>query len=138
MERVNNHTRARKQGKYIICPHCQSVGLIYHFAWSRLYCFACRTIVSKNDWYVDHTARSSEAVLARLQELTYVRQDCHKCDEGTYEVDGLDEDCPHCQRGWVYSFLTSDEVNALEDDFELVEKKEIQVMESLQILPKGW
>ena len=31
---VTNRTRARKNGKLIKCPKCQSVKTIYHFSWS--------------------------------------------------------------------------------------------------------
>ena len=39
---VTNRTRARKNGKLIKCPKCESVRTIYHFSWSGLTCPECK------------------------------------------------------------------------------------------------
>ena len=50
---VTNRTRARKNGKLIKCPKCQSVRPIYHFSWSSLVCMCGRESVEKLDWLVE-------------------------------------------------------------------------------------
>ena len=49
-ERVNNWTRAPKDGREIVCPKCDEVTRVYHFAWSALVCILCKATVNKNDW----------------------------------------------------------------------------------------
>ena len=50
---VTNRTRARKNGKLIKCPKCQSVNKGYHFSWSACGCLDCKEIVNKYDWLVE-------------------------------------------------------------------------------------
>ena len=50
---VTNRTRARKNGKLIKCPKCQSVRTIYHFSWSGLTCPECKESIDKYDWLVE-------------------------------------------------------------------------------------
>ena len=50
---VTNRTRARKNGKLIKCPICQSVRTIYHFSWSGLCCPECKECIDKLDWLVE-------------------------------------------------------------------------------------
>ena len=30
---VTKHTRAPQSGRRILCPHCDRIGIVYHFAW---------------------------------------------------------------------------------------------------------
>ena len=50
---VTNRTRARKNGKLIKCPKCQSVNKVYHFSWSACGCLDCKEIFNKYDWLVE-------------------------------------------------------------------------------------
>ena len=47
---VTKHTRAGKNGKRLVCPHCAEQWVAYHFAWFGLVCGKCRKIVTKTDW----------------------------------------------------------------------------------------
>ena len=48
---VEKYTRAsRTHGKTIVCPHCNKVATVYHFAWSGLSCQHCDTMIDKYDW----------------------------------------------------------------------------------------
>ena len=49
---VNKYTRARKDGKIIVCPECNKVATVYHFSWSALSCQHCDTMIDKYDWKV--------------------------------------------------------------------------------------
>ena len=49
--KVEKYTRASKtHGKTIVCPECNKVATVYHFAWSGLSCQHCGTMVDKYDW----------------------------------------------------------------------------------------
>ena len=50
--KVTKHTRASKKGKQIVCPKCNSVATVYHFAWSGLGCQTCNQMIDKYDWEV--------------------------------------------------------------------------------------
>jgi len=50
--KVNSYTRAGKDGKYIVCPHCTGALRVYHFAWSALGCIYCKEMVEKDQWGV--------------------------------------------------------------------------------------
>ena len=48
--KVQKYTRAGKWGKTIVCPECNKVATVYHFAWSGLSCQHCDTMIDKYDW----------------------------------------------------------------------------------------
>ena len=48
--KVNRYTRAGKWGKTIVCPECNKVATVYHFAWSGLSCQHGDTMIDKYDW----------------------------------------------------------------------------------------
>ena len=50
--KVNRYTRAPKEGKYIICPHCDGALRVYNFAWSSLHCLYCKRPSEKHTWEV--------------------------------------------------------------------------------------
>ena len=50
---ITNRTRARKNGKLIKCPKCQSVNKVYHFSWSACGCLDCKESIDKLDWLVE-------------------------------------------------------------------------------------
>ena len=45
--KVNRYTRAGKDGKFIICPHCNQGAFVFHFSWSALNCQHCDTMIEK-------------------------------------------------------------------------------------------
>ena len=47
---VDKYTRARKDGKIIVCPECNKVATVYHFSWSALGGQECGAMVEKNQW----------------------------------------------------------------------------------------
>lgn len=47
---VTKHTRAPQSGRRILCPHCDRIGIVYHFAWCAVTCQHCKAIVEKEDW----------------------------------------------------------------------------------------
>ena len=49
-EKVTKQTRAGKDGKFIVCPHCDQGNFVFHFSWSALGCQHCGTMVDKYDW----------------------------------------------------------------------------------------
>ena len=49
---VNRYTRAGKNGKEIICPHCNKTSRVYHFSWSAVGCLNCKKMVNKNEWRI--------------------------------------------------------------------------------------
>ena len=49
--KVGKYTRASKtHGKTIVCPECNKVATVFHFAWSALGCQHCGTMVDKYEW----------------------------------------------------------------------------------------
>ena len=48
--KVTKYTRATKHGKTIVCPECNKVATVYHFAWSALGCQHCGSMVDKYEW----------------------------------------------------------------------------------------
>ncbi len=50
--KVNRYTRAPKEGRYIICPHCEGALRVYNFAWSSLHCLYCKRPSEKHTWEV--------------------------------------------------------------------------------------
>jgi ribosomal protein S27E len=46
-KRVTKHTRARRIGKVIACPHCGTFATVYHFAWVAMQCEGCGAMVPK-------------------------------------------------------------------------------------------
>tara|TARA_A100001388_G_scaffold246899_1_gene206144 strand:- start:74 stop:328 length:255 start_codon:yes stop_codon:yes gene_type:complete len=50
--RVNKYTRARKDGRFIICPKCHQGQFVFHFSWSALSCQHCNSMIDKNQWKV--------------------------------------------------------------------------------------
>ena len=51
MKRVTGRTRASKDGRYIVCPHCEGASRVYNFAWSSLYCMYCKRETEKQEWW---------------------------------------------------------------------------------------
>ena len=49
---VTRYTRGGKYGKQLVCPECDNIIRIYHFAWSGLTCPKCKQSVDKYDWKV--------------------------------------------------------------------------------------
>jgi len=51
---VTRWTRAPRDGtgRPIVCPHCQYVATVRHFAWSALQCIACHRMIDKGDWQI--------------------------------------------------------------------------------------
>ena len=49
-EKVGKYTRAGMWGKTIVCPECNKVATVFHFAWSALGCQHCGTMVDKYEW----------------------------------------------------------------------------------------
>ena len=50
--KVTKYTRAGKYGKAIVCPECDNIQTVYHFAWSGLTCLHCKQSVDKYEWRV--------------------------------------------------------------------------------------
>ena len=49
---ITKYTRAGKYGKAIVCPECDNIQTVYHFAWSGLQCLSCKQSVDKYRWKV--------------------------------------------------------------------------------------
>ena len=49
-QKVTKYTRATKHGKTIVCPECNKVATVYHFAWSALGCQHCHNMIDKYEW----------------------------------------------------------------------------------------
>lgn len=50
--KVDKNTRAGKYGKVIICPECNNMEIVYHFAWCDIVCQECKNMINKFDYYV--------------------------------------------------------------------------------------
>ena len=50
--KVTKSTRAPRMGRQIVCPECNTVATVYHFAWSGLQCQHCKQMIDKYDWSV--------------------------------------------------------------------------------------
>ena len=48
--KVTKSTRAPRMGRQIVCPECNTVATVYHFAWSGLQCQHCKQMIDKYDW----------------------------------------------------------------------------------------
>jgi ribosomal protein S27E len=49
---VNRYTRAGRDGRPIVCPHCGTFATVYHFAWCAITCSGCHRMVDKTDWLI--------------------------------------------------------------------------------------
>lgn len=51
---VTGKTRAKKDGKFIYCPHCYTSKKVYHFAWAGIRCSNpdCNQFNDKNEWLI--------------------------------------------------------------------------------------
>ena len=49
---VTRYTRGGKYGKQLVCPECDNIQTVYHFAWSGLQCLSCKQSVDKYRWKV--------------------------------------------------------------------------------------
>ena len=50
---ITKHARANKyKGKHIMCPKCETITKVYHFAWSALTCQCCHTDIDKSLWSI--------------------------------------------------------------------------------------
>ena len=58
--KVNNRTRAGRQGKLIHCPKCDYPTKVYHFSWSALSCYHCKGMIDKKDWNLDSNYESNK------------------------------------------------------------------------------
>ena len=47
---VTKYTRGGKYGKQLVCPECDNIIRIYHFAWSALGCTNCNKMIDKYSW----------------------------------------------------------------------------------------
>ena len=47
--KVTRYTRAPRQGKYVICPHCEGAMRVFNFSFSALGCMYCKRMVDKYD-----------------------------------------------------------------------------------------
>ncbi len=50
--KVNSYTRSGKNGRLIICPHCDECLRVFHFNWSSLECEYCKKSTNKYDFEV--------------------------------------------------------------------------------------
>jgi ribosomal protein S27E len=50
MKPVDKHARAPKDGRPIVCPHCDKATRVYHFAWCAITCNGCGQLVNKEDF----------------------------------------------------------------------------------------
>jgi len=50
---IIKRTRAGNNGKRIMCPHCETTHIVYHFSWSSAGCPNCRIMVPKYFYLVD-------------------------------------------------------------------------------------
>ena len=51
LEPVTKNTRAPKSGRRILCPHCDRISIVYHFAWSAITCQHCNKKAKKEDFF---------------------------------------------------------------------------------------
>ena len=52
---ITKYARANKyKGKHIMCPKCESIHKVYHFAWSALNCSNCDTMIDKSLWSIEY------------------------------------------------------------------------------------
>ncbi len=49
---MRKRSRTGRDGKNIMCPHCQSVHKVYHLSWSALTCSKCGVSTDKYDWLI--------------------------------------------------------------------------------------
>lgn len=72
---VWKHCRANKEtGREIFCPKCDEINIVYHFSWSSLKCWSCRTFVDKYEWWTknNQTKKKCNGWSNRETWLTYV------------------------------------------------------------------
>ena len=51
-KKVNGRTRSPRGGRLITCPTCVKNNRVYHFSWSALQCQHCKSMIEKNNWYI--------------------------------------------------------------------------------------
>jgi hypothetical protein len=52
MKKLTKYSRAGKNGKAIVCPHCSNRRRVYHMAWDHLICSGCKAEVPKTGYLV--------------------------------------------------------------------------------------
>ena len=75
LEPVTKHTRAPESGRRILCPHCDRISIVYHFARSAITCQHCNKKAKKEDFFVypsNVEKRKINASKAKIaQSMTY-------------------------------------------------------------------
>ena len=69
---VTRYTRGGKNGKQLVCPECDNIQTVYHFAWSGLTCLHCKQSVDKYEWRVLPTQGQLGSDSYILEEQSYV------------------------------------------------------------------
>jgi len=59
MQNVTSHTRAGKGGKSLICPQCNELTSVCHFAWQKMVCPHCKVAIAKSKWLIKPKPESS-------------------------------------------------------------------------------
>lgn len=54
---VGKYTRAGKNGRIVICPKCNGILKLYHFAFSAIVCLHCHKEIEKYDLLVPLDAK---------------------------------------------------------------------------------
>jgi hypothetical protein len=82
MQTVNRHTRASRNGKPIVCPHCHNTVKIYHFNWCGLLlehadresiaeATAWRDWNQVSKWNTDDWNIERSTILPRIQQMRF-------------------------------------------------------------------
>ena len=50
---IQKTSRTGQSGRNIMCPHCQSIDKVYHFAWHSLQCGHCKQMTNKFDYLME-------------------------------------------------------------------------------------
>ena len=50
---MKKSSRAGKAGKFIRCPDCETISLVYHLCWSYLSCQGCGEMIDKYKYYIE-------------------------------------------------------------------------------------
>lgn len=60
---VNRWTRAGRNGRPLICPHCRDEAIVYHFCWCACQCSnpECAKMVNKYDYLVYVNTKTSRS-----------------------------------------------------------------------------
>jgi DNA-directed RNA polymerase subunit RPC12/RpoP len=108
MKKITGRTRAKKDGTYIVCPHCNYSFPIFHFSWATLTCLKCKKVVDKKDWFLkDRSHKLPEVEKTTMPRvLIEVKKGCVVWVAATEDIEVVTADHDNIEAGDIETCQT--------------------------------